>query len=505
MYFDGLELEGFRSIVGKRLRLQFDNGKMEFLADVLRQRLDSRGMSTAAYLACLESRDAREELGALASCLTVTETYFFRTPEHFRALLRVALPERIRDARPKRRLRLLSAGCASGEEPYSLAIVLREHFPEIAGWDLRIVGMDMNPLVLEKARKARYSEWSFRQTPAEIRDKYFTRGVKGFALDKSVCSVVSFEERNLALQNHGLGSAETYDIIFCCNVIMYLVPEAIQLAVEQLTKALAPAGFLFLGHAETLRGWSQAFHLRHTDDTFYYQKRVESEAPIPCAPRRYEIREPAIPEITDMAWGDAIRMASERIDTLSTRSGAPSGSMPLGLPARSASRGGQPADLGRAIELLRQEKYREALGGLPQGPAAHHETQLLRAVLLTNCGELKEAEAICRQLLSIDDLNTGAHYLAALCRESAGDFCAAMEHDRAAIYLDPAFAMPHLHLGLLAKRSGDVSTARRELQRAGELLPREDGFRILLLGGGFSREAMLEFSRAQLRACGGAL
>jgi len=145
------------------------------------------------------------------------------------------------------------------------------------------------------------------------------------------------------------------------------------------------------------------------------------------------------------------------------------------------------------------------LDRLPPGPAALDKTQLLRAVLLTNCGELEAAEAICRQLLSKDDLNTGAHFLAALCRESAGDLPAAIEHDRAAIYLDPAFAMPHLHLGLLAKRLGDVSTARRELQRASELLPREDDFRILLLCGGFSRESMLEFSRAQLRACGGAL
>jgi chemotaxis protein methyltransferase CheR len=150
---------------------------------------------------------------------------------------------------------------------------------------------------------------------------------------------------------------------------------------------------------------------------------------------------------------------------------------------------------------MRQEKFKEALGGLPV--TSHRDTQLLRAVLLTNCGDLKAAEAICRELLSLDDLNTSAHYLTALCREHAGDLGAAMEHDRAAIYLDPAFAMPHLHLGLLAKRSGDLSTASRELERAGELLPREDSFRILLLGGGFGREAMVAFSRAQLRACGG--
>jgi chemotaxis protein methyltransferase CheR len=78
-----------------------------------------------------------------------------------------------------------------------------------------------------------------------------------------------------------------------------------------------------------------------------------------------------------------------------------------------------------------------------------------------------------------------------------------MEQDRAAIYLDPTFAMPHLHLGLLTKRTGDLPAARREMEQAAALLPREDGARILLLGGGFSRKALLDFSLAELQACGG--
>jgi chemotaxis protein methyltransferase CheR len=91
----------------------------------------------------------------------------------------------------------------------------------------------------------------------------------------------------------------------------------------------------------------------------------------------------------------------------------------------------------------------------------------------------------------------------ALCREHAGDRDAAVEHDKAASYLDAAFAMPHLHLGLMAKRSADVETARRELGQALPLLDREDASRILLFGGGFTREALIEFCRLELRACGG--
>ncbi len=125
----------------------------------------------------------------------------------------------------------------------------------------------------------------------------------------------------------------------------------------------------------------------------------------------------------------------------------------------------------------------------------------LLAALLTNRGDLVEAEKVCLRLLQLDELNAGAHYLIALCREHAGDHAGAMEHDQTAVYLDQEFAMPHLHLGLVAKRSGNVETARRELGQALALLVREDASRVLLFGGGFSREALSEFCQAELRAC----
>ena len=120
-----------------------------------------------------------------------------------------------------------------------------------------------------------------------------------------------------------------------------------------------------------------------------------------------------------------------------------------------------------------------------------------------NCGDLEATEDICRQVLEDDDLNASAHYQLALCRDHAGDAAAAMEHDRAAIYLDATFAMPHLHLGRLARRASDWMTARTELQCAATLLLREDAPRILLFGGGFSREALVAFSRAELLRSGG--
>jgi chemotaxis protein methyltransferase CheR len=167
-----------------------------------------------------------------------------------------------------------------------------------------------------------------------------------------------------------------------------------------------------------------------------------------------------------------------------------------------------PHPLEEVRELLRQERFDEALraiASLPDDVGTDPDALLLEAVLLANSGNLPRAEEICRALVSSNELRPGAHYLLAFCQERRGDLLSAAEHDQTAIYLDPAFAMPHLHLGLLARRLGDLATARRELSEAQLLLAREDASRILLFGGGFNRAALTRFCQAQLDRCGGVL
>lgn len=495
--YDSVDLERFRAIVARRLGLQFDNGNKEWLTDVLQQRLQKqKGAGVAPYLASLGTGGGEAELRVLATLLTVTETYFFRVGDQFRALADAVLADRTRAHVTDHRLRFLSAGCASGEEAYSIAILLLERFPELRSWEIEVLGLDLNSAMIAKAREGRYHKWSLRDTAEEVREKYFRREGADYVLEPAARPMVRFEEKNLVSTDWAqLGR---FDVIFCRNVIMYLVPEAIQNVIAGLTQALAPGGFLFLGHAETLRGLSQDFHLRHTHEAFYYQKR-EAEEQTRVADAIGRGPEAPACELLDTAWMDAVRQASERIGRLSCDSAVSK------EPVRPAGRPSQ-AELALIFELFRQERFRDALNALG-GAAAEKDhdpdIQLLRAGLLTNCGDIEAAEAVCREILSGDDLNAGAHYLTALCRERAGDAQGAIEHDEAAIYLDGAFAMPHLHLGRMARRLADLTTARRELERAHNLLAREDAGRILLFGGGFNREALVAVSRAELRACRG--
>ncbi len=509
------EIECFRGVVAERLGLYFEDSKRDFLADVLRQRMEDTGchLFSAYQKRILSPAGEPSEICALAEQLTVGETYFFRYAEHFEAFAEVVLPSRIQARGGDRRIRMLSAGCASGEEPYSLAILVRERFPELASWDIEILGFDVNSSMVGRARRARYSPWSLRETPDDLQSKYFRGHGRDFQLDEVVRSAVTLEERNLVDEDPLFWQREAFDVVFCRNVTMYFTAEVTRAVIARIAQSLAPGGFLFLGHAETLRAVSHEFHLRHTHETFYYQRRetheTEGAMTLPLENADYRSLRRTVPELVepDDSWFSAIRRASERIANLTQEKNGMAVSIPANaIPLTSNSRPGA-WDRTVAIELLRREKFSEAmelLRALPAESKADPDTQLLIAVLLTNGGDLPEAERVCQHVLSLDELSAGAHYLMALCREHAGDQAGAVQHDQTAAYLDSAFAMPHLHLGLVAKRSADVDTARRELGQALPLLDREDASRILLFGGGFTREALVEFCRAELRACGGA-
>jgi chemotaxis protein methyltransferase CheR len=217
---------------------------------------------------------------------------------------------------------------------------------------------------------------------------------------------------------------------------------------------------------------------------------------------------PAVVEST-ASWVDVIQRAAERIATLAdARDRSPDQGAPCttqaGPPASTAA--ARTWDLGLVLEAVRQERFLDALQlicSLPPDSQKDPDALLVRAVLLTNNGRLDESEEVCSRLLALDELNAGAHYLMALCREHASDSTGAIEHGQTAIYLDAGFAMPHLHLGIMAKRSGDAATAQRELGQALILLAREDASRLLLFGGGFSRNTLLQLCRTELRAAGG--
>jgi chemotaxis protein methyltransferase CheR len=453
-------------VIHRHLGLQLNEVPSQVLEDALLRRTSSRGYRRADLY--LDDVDA-EEVRWIAEAVTVTETYFLRERAQLQALADMVIPSLAH----RRKIRILSAGCASGEEPYSIALVLREILPDIDRWEITLRAFDVNRAMLRQAARGRYGAWALRETPPAIVERYFRRTDGHFELAQSVRSMVAFEEQNLVHDNPGLWAPGSWDAVFCRNVLMYLAPEVASAAIDRMAMALDRKGFLFIGHAETLRGVSEAFEVCHSAGAFYYRLR-----------------------------GGEARLAADRAAPPAAVSPPPpAAALPPPLPPRPISV--PRPELSHVTELMRQERYREALETVRAVDASSPGARVLEALLCAHAGDVQRAAALCGAILDADPLHAGAHYVRALTAEQSGDRAQAADLHRTAAFLDPSFAMPRLQLGLLARRSGDEASARRELGRALVLLEQEDPSRLALFGGGFGRTALMALCRAALSELGG--
>ena len=489
-------LASFRALVAARFGLRFDDDRPDFLAEVLERRAAARAVSIARYLSEFARDDA--EARALGADLTVGETYFFRNIEQFEALRDGIQHDSRFAAGNAAPLRILSAGCSSGEEPFSLAMLF--HSMDIHSRTVSIRALDLNPASLRRAEIGRYSEWSLRETPPDMLARWFRPRGRDVELDPLIRTAVEFECGNLADPSCAVWNSAPFDVIFCRNVIMYFTPEVQRSVVARLASVLVPGGHLFLGHAETLRGLSQEFHLVHTHDTFYYRRREVGEGPsaapiVGHRPRRTtEPRAPAAsPDVSPL---ETIKRATGRIENLAAEPTADSGSPPAAPSPHPAA-----ADI---LDLLARERFAEALALLDQPSRMARgedlDGLLLRAVLFVQSGDYAAAARISRSLIARDEHHAGANYLLGLCHEGTGAPAAALVHYDLATHIDPFFAMPFLRRGVLSRRSGQIAGARADLGKAHALLEAEDPSRLLIFGSGFTRGALLKLCEAELGA-----
>lgn len=494
------DLVRFRRIVAQRLGLAYDTTRDDVLRGTLVRR-SARYGSAAAYVSFLAGTDpARDpavarEVAALAPELTVGETYFFRAAPQL-----ATFSECVRSATSK--LRVLSAACSSGEEAYTLVMIARDQRPDL---EIDVVGIDLNEAVLEKARAARYSAWALRETSATARTRWFRTDGTAFVVAPEICQRVRFEAKNFADEDDPFWRQGVFDVVFCRNVLMYLTTDVVRSVVARIARALVPGGLLFLGHAENLRGLSDDFDLVSANGAFHYRRRERlGEAPA----RTSEHLERAMPTVAPPeTWLESILRSGDRIRQL-TGEPTPEPALASGPGTETEAQHAKQvtavmvAEIAHLVEEERYDVARDRLSNLPVEDASLPEVVLLRAILLTHGGQLDLAESLCTELIhsraSAAATEAGAHYLLGLGRETLGDSERAIVHHRAALGLDADFAMPQLHLGLLARKTQDRALARRELTRALYLIEHDDGKRLSLFGGGFGRAALLALCRAEL-------
>ncbi|MCC7000163.1 MAG: hypothetical protein IT370_36525 [Deltaproteobacteria bacterium] len=280
---------------------------------------------SAATDAGASAAAARQELDALAEALRVGETRFFRHAAHVRALERVVVPELGARRASQRRVRAWSAGCASGEEAYTLAMVLADGLP---GFSIDVLGSDLSEDALAVARAGRYSSSALAMIPPATRARWFSANQVSAAL----AALVRFERKNLVDPDW----PRALDVILCRNVLIYFDAAQRQLVIERLAEALAPGGFLFLGYSETLRGFEERFDALRTDDGVVYQKPARARTPaigVPITPGPAPAPVPA-PGAIPVAAPSAVAPAPAPPAPVSPRPAPPAPAPPAPAPSR---------------------------------------------------------------------------------------------------------------------------------------------------------------------------
>lgn len=395
---------------------------------VQRRLLATRDRDVAAYLKRLDGDDGEAEWAALETEITIGETFFFRYAEQFTALRETILPDILARKAQSKRIRIWSAGCATGAEPYSIAILLSQMLGEaLPDWRISILGGDINAAFLNTARKGQFGRWALRAVSDADRDQWFTETARNtWTLKSAYRGLVRFERQNLL---DLLGTAPPleltdFDLILCRNVLIYFHHEVVEQLVAALGDRLAVDGWLLLGHAEPNPAFGRLLDVTQLPGTVAYR---------PADPDR-----PAAPSPSFEAFA-----------------------APEPAPAASLAEPTAPP-------------WRPALvptpAPSPVPPNTHSAADLVEGVRrLADAGDYAAAEAACRDALAIASDDPALHLHDGLILQALGRPGAAEAAFKRALYLDRGFALAHYHLGLLMIDRGRSKAAARSLNTAAQI------------------------------------
>jgi len=268
------QFRDIRDTVYRFSGLFFEEGKKYFVEKRVGRRMELLGVEQIErYLRRLVADPGRSEMTSLIEELTVNETYFFRNLPQLDGFSKKVLPQLIERKRKQHThsVRIWSAACSTGEEAYTLAIILREALPDIADWHVEVVGTDIDRTALRTAHRASYQERSIREVPETLLAKHFIDGGGTWQVVPEVTKLVRFHQANL-VDKLEMRKMRGFDVIFCRNVLIYFDDSSRRLTLGGFYDALDPGGYIFLGHSESVGRITAAFRIVRLDDFLCYGK-----------------------------------------------------------------------------------------------------------------------------------------------------------------------------------------------------------------------------------------
>ncbi len=417
---------------------------------------------------------SREQVEILASHLTISETYFWREPQVFEALVEHILPELVRTREGSGRLlRIWSAGCSTGEEPYSIAIALQRAVPDLEHWNITILATDINPRILRKAKAGIYGEWSFRNSPSWLKEKYFHRRDPGrMEIVPNIKKMVAFSYLNLAedIYPSPINNTGAMDIIFCRNVLMYFASGRAQEIAQGLYRSLTDGGWLIVSSSELSQQLFPQFSSVNFPGAIVYRKELTGSMPsavfhfegiLPSDVMIHPIDEPAMASEIQILPNPYTDNETTPEDT------RPEPSHPV---------------IQELSDIREVEDDTMGTDTTESGERRSSSTRTIRS--LADRGDLAEALVLCDTTIVDDKLNPGLHYLRAVILQEQNSDDEAISSLKRTLYLDPNHVLAYFTMGNLALRRGDAKTAQKSFDNAlslmsacsqEEILPESEG------------------------------
>ena len=453
----GMELSGSRS---SRLR--------EAVVNVVRkQRISSRLFT--------DKIEYGRFVEYVAAELTVGESFFLRNEHHMQILKETILPRILEENRERKEIRIWSAGCACGEEPYSLAILLHE-WPALRSWQLSILGTDLNPAFLEKARVGHYRPWSFRQTRIQHDARFFTRTEEGYQVQEHLRQSVRFHNLNLVKEIYpsGLNGTLGLDLILFRNVAIYLKPEVTAAILKRMFQALRPGGWLLLGEIEVSQAPQTGFETHRFANVTIHRKPLTASISVPTLKRAvadpwtevFQIHSPPLllPE-KRVSASEGSELESHFSQAVARSTGA------TPVPTEAETRLG----IVPVIDGISPARDGESVPGSPVQPvlaprsreSVQHAIQRLRqARTFLQLAEAAPAREQLELAMVDDPFQIEAYLLLGGLDEDAGNLRRAEQSYRRALYLDRECALVHFHLGLVLQQQGHLDQGWQSLKTA---------------------------------------
>jgi chemotaxis protein methyltransferase CheR len=449
------------------------------LQQAVSQRLVAHQLNSVAdYWPLLQRRPGSNgEINNLVRLLTNKETFFFREMHHFNVLREQLLPELLRaDPQP---LRVWSAGCATGEEPYSLAITLLEYQARHGEFAAQVIATDIDMVALEKARQGRYEERAVRQVPDDLRQRYFSFDGATYRILPAAAELVTFKVHNL--EDDPPPTLTNQSVIFCRNVTIYFDIEARDRLNARLASSLREGGYLFVASAETMGHNRGRLELISIGDTFLFRKGPPPARQLPPSfMRRVTVQrersssraqQSTTAAIAEMEVHPPARAALPAFSPAESSNARAFASAPIAAPGERRDRWDGPSQpayyLQRAREAFQRHDFDAALQELdrvPAGPPVWLEVYRLQGAIFLQQERLAEAEAACQSLLAHDPWHADAHFLLGLVLRQQGQIAAAIQSLKQAIYLLPSHRHAHFYLAETYRTLGLRDEARSEYE-----------------------------------------